>query len=79
MAVKCSLVIVHSSAGGHSMSQDEPPGWRTLQEKAQRETDPKKLAEIIDEMNRLLTEHEKATEGRRKNPASNTRHRSAGK
>jgi 23S rRNA maturation mini-RNase III len=61
------------------MSQDEPPGWRTLQEKAQRERDPKKLAALIDEMNRLLTEHEKAAQGRRKNRASKTRPRSAGK
>jgi len=37
----------------------EPEGWRELQEKAQQETDPKKLAAIIDEMNRLLSEHEK--------------------
>jgi hypothetical protein len=36
----------------------EPKGWRDLQERAQQETDPKKLAAIIDEMNKLLTEHE---------------------
>jgi hypothetical protein len=36
----------------------EPDGWRELQKKAQQETDPKKLAAIIDEINRLLTEHE---------------------
>jgi hypothetical protein len=42
------------------MRDDEPKGWRQLQERAQREQDPKKLAEIIDEMNQLLTEHEKA-------------------
>jgi hypothetical protein len=40
--------------------RDEPKGWRQLQERAQREKDPKKLAQIIDEMNQLLTEHEKA-------------------
>jgi hypothetical protein len=40
--------------------QDEPKGWRELQERAQREKDPKKLAQLIDEMNQLLTEHEKA-------------------
>lgn len=39
---------------------DEPKGWRLLQERAQREKDPKKLAELIDQMNQLLTEHEKA-------------------
>jgi len=42
------------------MLDDEPKGWRQLQERAQREKDRKKLAEIIDEMNQLLTEHEKA-------------------
>jgi hypothetical protein len=40
--------------------QDEPKGWRLLQERAQQEEDPEKLADLIDEMNRLLTEHEKA-------------------
>ncbi len=33
---------------------DEPKGWRALQLMAQRETDPQKLASIIDKMNRLL-------------------------
>ncbi|MGA8834783.1 MAG: hypothetical protein WB538_04050 [Candidatus Sulfotelmatobacter sp.] len=42
------------------MLDDEPKGWRLLQERAQREKDPEKLAQIIDEMNQLLTEHEKA-------------------
>ena len=42
------------------MPDDEPKGWRQLQEKAQREKDPKKLAEIIEQLNQLLTEHEKA-------------------
>jgi hypothetical protein len=39
---------------------EEPKGWRRLQERAQREKDPKKLAQIIDQMNQLLTEHENA-------------------
>jgi hypothetical protein len=38
---------------------DEPEGWRELQEKAQRERNPKKLAMLIDEMNQILTEWEK--------------------
>ncbi len=38
---------------------DEPEGWRQLQELAQRETDPRKLAAIIDEMNKLLAERER--------------------
>lgn len=42
----------------------EPDGWRELQEKARRETDPKKLAAIIDEMNKLLTEQEERARGR---------------
>jgi len=37
----------------------EPEGWRELQERAQRERDPRKLEMIIAEMNRLLTECEK--------------------
>ncbi len=40
--------------------EDEPKGWRVLQKRAQLEKDPKKLAELIDEMNRLLSECEKA-------------------
>jgi len=39
---------------------DELKGWRRLQERAQQERDPKKLARLIDQMNQLLTEHEKA-------------------
>jgi hypothetical protein len=37
----------------------EPEGWRELQERAQREREPRKLEAIIEEMNRLLTECEK--------------------
>lgn len=37
-----------------------PKGWATLQEKARRASDPAELANIIDEMNRLLTACEKA-------------------
>jgi hypothetical protein len=44
------------------MPVDEPEGWRLLWERAQRERDPTKLAGIIDEMNQLLAEHEKAAE-----------------
>jgi len=42
------------------MLPDEPKGWRRLWEAAQREKDPKKLVELIDKMNQLLTEREKA-------------------
>jgi hypothetical protein len=38
---------------------DEPKGWRILQAKAQQEKDPAKLASIIDQMNRLLDQHER--------------------
>ncbi len=38
---------------------DEPKGWRILQAKAQQEKDPKQLASIIDQMNRLLDQHER--------------------
>jgi len=40
--------------------EDEPKGWRVLQKRAHLEKDPKKLAELIDEMNQLLAEYEKA-------------------
>jgi len=38
---------------------DEPKGWRKLQTMAQKERNPKKLAAILERMNRLLTAHEK--------------------
>ncbi len=44
------------------MLPDEPKGWRRLWEAAQAEKDPKKLAELIDQLNQLLSEHEKAAE-----------------
>jgi hypothetical protein len=37
----------------------EPKGWRTLWLKTQKEKDPKKLIELIDQLNELLTEREK--------------------
>jgi hypothetical protein len=40
-----------------------PKGWVTLQEKARRASDPKELASIIDEMNRMLAECEEADGG----------------
>jgi hypothetical protein len=43
------------------MFTDEPEGWRQLQAMALRETDPMRLVEIIDEMNRLVDEHESKT------------------
>ena len=33
--------------------------WRRLQRKAQQESDPARLAAIIDQLNRLLDEHER--------------------
>ena len=41
------------------MLRDEPKGWKQLQARAQKERDPQKLALIIDELNRLLDEHER--------------------
>lgn len=38
---------------------DEPQGWRSLQHMAHQETDPQRLALIIEQMNRLLDFHEK--------------------
>jgi hypothetical protein len=51
--------------------KDEPKGWRRLQQRAQSERDPKKLAQLIDQMNQLLTEHEKAAASEKK-PASHS-------
>ena len=42
------------------MLPDPPPGWTALQARAKRAKDLRQLAAIIDEMNRLLTEYEKA-------------------
>ena len=36
------------------MLSDEPKGWRWLQEMAQRERDPQRLAVILDQLNHLL-------------------------
>jgi len=38
---------------------NEPKGWRKRWLRAQKERDPKKLVELIDELNQLLTEEEK--------------------
>lgn len=40
---------------------DEPQGWRMLQEMAQAEPDPQKVAAIIEQMNCLLAAHERST------------------
>jgi hypothetical protein len=42
---------------------DEPRGWRMLQEMAQREPDPQKVAAIVEQMNCLLAAHERMTAG----------------
>jgi len=41
------------------MLPDEPAGWSHLQAMAKQERDPKRLMEIIDQMNRLLDECER--------------------
>jgi hypothetical protein len=41
------------------LTGQEPEDWRKLWKKAQRERDPKKLDAIIQQMNQLLTAHEK--------------------
>ena len=45
------------------MLPNEPEGWSYLQGMAKRESDPNRLVEIIDQMNRLLDEHERRTGG----------------
>jgi hypothetical protein len=42
------------------MLDDPPPGWTALQERAKQAKNARELAAIIDEMNRLLSEYEKA-------------------
>jgi hypothetical protein len=39
--------------------QAEPPGWRNLCNLAQAQSDPDKLAVVIDSINRLLARHER--------------------
>ena len=49
----------------------EPEGWSELQERARKERDPRKLEELIAEMNRLLSECEKrAVAGEMPHPTS---------
>jgi len=48
---------------------DEPRGWRKLRDQAQRERNPKKLAALIEKMNRLLAKRE-AAEARKRSSAS---------
>ena len=52
-------ILLNISGGGTVPLLHEPKGWRILQEMAHRETDPQKFAAIIDQLNRLLDEHEK--------------------
>jgi hypothetical protein len=52
------------------MLPDEPKGWRKMWEAAQQETDPKKLAELIDRLNQLLSEHEKAAAAEETKPGT---------
>jgi hypothetical protein len=40
------------------MPLSPPPGWNALQERAKRVKDPQELADLIEEMNRLLAEFE---------------------
>jgi hypothetical protein len=43
-----------------SMKQPPAPrGWKKLHDLAQNESDPKKLATLIDRLNSLLDDHEK--------------------
>jgi hypothetical protein len=51
---------------------DEPRGWRRLQAMAQRATDPQSLAAIIDEMNRILDQHERMAERARQGASHGT-------
>ncbi len=48
------------SAPFPQMPPNPPPGWIELQNRAHKAKDSKEFNEIIDEMNRLLSSHEKA-------------------
>jgi hypothetical protein len=45
-----------------------PPGWLTLQHRAQRAKTAKELTRIIDEMNQLLSKYEAAVRGEPQSP-----------
>jgi len=40
------------------MPLSPPPGWNALQERAKKVKDPQELANLIEEMNQLLSEFE---------------------
>jgi hypothetical protein len=49
--------------GGQAMAypeEQEPKGWRELCAKLQTETNPERFQELLDQINRLLSAHEKA-------------------
>src|ERR1700722_3787512 len=56
---------------GESMAGDEDKTWRDLCERAQTEHDPKKLIQLIEEINRLLQEREVRLRAERLNDAEN--------
>ena len=47
-------------SNGGFLSPEPPPGWIALQARAKQAKDPKELAALIEEMNQLLAEYEKA-------------------
>jgi len=52
------------------MAGDEDKTWRDLCERAQTEHDPKKLIQLIEEINRLLQEREVRLRAERLNDAA---------
>jgi hypothetical protein len=42
------------------MPLNPPPGWIALQERAKQVKDPQELVRLIEEMNQLLAEYERA-------------------
>ena len=42
------------------MPLNPPPGWIALQERAKQVKDPQELVDLIEEMNQLLSEYERA-------------------
>lgn len=59
--------------------EDEPPGWRELCAKLRTAKDPDEFQAVIDQINRLLTAHEKAQAGSARTEAPRKQVGKAGK
>jgi len=53
-----SKVAILLSDGGERKMEAQMKDWRLLSEAASREQDPEKLIRLVEELNRVLTQHE---------------------